>query len=396
MYKLIFTILGILIVFSLLGTVLGINEVFLNTVMGFAVAITVGLTGNNFYRLHALKRIREMPESNINGVELLRNEIQLRGGTSWKGIFGTLMLLGVYILIVMNMFTFVPSNIKTTESEPDYSIESEIIEVLEDNIQALENENIDEYMSKVYTHAEQTTFAETKKMLSDIFVNFDLAYELRDFEFLSISEQEVKVRVTQITTLVKGENFQDNESIFIHTLKPQKEEWKFFNSEVESINDLDENQSVKKNSESTSKESSNITTLQAPSMFNFFITKKIDVNNDGVLEKISFRGEPEGSSNYLNDNIEIVVEFDGTEITPLTVSAENAPILYFYDINQDGWMELFYETGARIIGTEMYKFTSDGLEKVTTLNGSVEKFTPNEVITSEYNYIFDKSLIVSN
>ncbi|MCZ8531999.1 DUF2628 domain-containing protein [Psychrobacillus psychrodurans] len=396
MYKPIFSILGISIVINLLGTVLGIDEVILNTVIGLAVSFTVGITGNNFYRLHALKRTREMSESNISDVELLKNEIQLRGGTSWKGVFGTIVLIGVYLLIVMNMGRFVLTNNKITESEPDYNIEFEIKKVLEDNIQALENENMDEYMSMVYTHAEQTTFAETKKMLSDLFENFDLAYELKDFEFLSISEQEVKVRVTQITTLVEGENFQDNESIFIHILKPQKEEWKFFNSEVESIKYLAEDQSVKTNSETISNEPSYITALQAPSMFDFFITKKIDVNNDGILETISFRGGPEESSSYSNNNVEIIVELDDTDMTSLTISAENAPILYFYDINHDGWMEIFYETGARIIGTEMYQFTPDGLAKVTTLNGSVVKFNPNEVITSEYNYIFDKSLIVSN
>lgn len=395
MYKPIFSIVGFIIVINLLVKVLGIDEIILNAVMGFAVSFTVGITGNNFYRHHALKRIREMSNSNVSDVELLKNEIQFRGGTSWKGVFA-LVLLGVSLLIVMTMLRFVPTNNKITELDPDSNIESEIMKVLEGNIQALEKENMDEYMSQVYTHAEQTAFVEIKKMLNDLFVNFDLAYELRDFEFLSISEQEVKVRVTQITTLIEGENFRDNESIFIHTLKPQKEEWKFFDSEVESIKYFEEDHSIKIDSEPSSNETSYITTLKAPSMFDFFIEDKIDVNNDGILETISFRGGAIGGSSYLNGNVEIAVEFDGLEITPLTLSAENAPVLYFYDINQDGWMELFFETGARIIGTEMYEFTPDGLAKVTTLNGSVEKFAPNEIITSEYNYVFDKSLIVSN
>ena len=394
-YKPIFSILGVFIVINLLVTVLGIDEVIFNAVMGFAVSFTVGITGNNFYHRHALKRIREVSESNISDVKLLKNDIRLRGGTSWKGVFVTFVLLGVSLLIIMTMLKFFPSINQVTESEPDSNIESEIIKVLQGNIQALENENMDEYMSKVYTHAEQTTFAEIKKMLNDLFENFDLAYELRDFEFLSISEQEVKVRVTQITTLVEGENFRDNESIFIHTLKPQKEEWKFFDSEVESIKYLAEDQSVVSNAETISNDSSYIPTLKAPSMFDFFIEDKIDVNNDGILEIISFRGGAIGGSSYLNENVEIVVEFDGIEITPLTLSAENAPILYFYDINQDGWMEIFFETGARIIGTEMYEFTPDGLAKVTTLNGSVKKLAPYEIITSEYNYVFDKSLIVN-
>lgn len=396
MYRPIFSILGIFILLDIVVTVLGIDDTNFNNVIGFVVSCTLGITGNNFYRLHALKSIRELPESNTSDPELLKNEIQLRGGTSWKGVFVALALFVVYLLIVMTILTFVPSINKTTESESDYNIEFEIIEVLEENIQALENENMDEYMSMVYTNTEQTTFAETQQILNNIFENFDLAYELSNYEFLSISELEVKVRVTQITTLVEGEDFRDNESIFIHTLRQQKEEWKFFNSEVESINYLDEDQSVNTNVETFSDETSYITKLQAPSMFDFFITEEIDVNNDGVLETISFKGAAEESDSYLNENVEIVVDFEAYEKMPLTLSAENAPILYFFDINQDGWMELFFETGARITGTEMYQFTSDGLAYVTTLNGSVKEFTPYEAITSEGNYIFDKSLIVTN
>lgn len=94
--------------------------------------------------------------------------------------------------------------------------------------------------------------------------------------------------------------------------------------------------------------------------------------------------------------MEIIVEFDTGEISSLMVSAENAPTLYLYDIDQNGWMELFFETGALLTGTEIYQFTSEGLAHAITLNGSVERFNPNEVITSEGNYIFDQFLKVVN
>jgi len=389
MYKQVLLIIGVFLVIDLAVTLLGIDNTIPNSVIGLASAFTFGITGNNFYRLHALKKIREMMHGSIIDPNLLQKEIQLSGGVSWKGVFTTLGLFVVYVSIAMTIFTFVPSINKTTETH--YDIEFEVIELLENNIQALESENIDEYMSMLNRDDDE----QTQQMLIEIFENFDLAYEMSDYEFLSISEKEIKVRITQTTTLVKGENFRDNESIIIHTLREQKAKWKFFESEVESISYLDEDKSIQNNSDILSNESTYIT-LQAPSMFEFIVTEEIDVNNDGALETVSFKGGSEESYVYLNENVEIIVEFDTGEISSLNVSAENAPTLYLYDIDQNGWMEVFFETGARLTGTEMYQFTSDGLGHSTTLNGSVEKFNPNEVITSEGNYIFDQFLKVAD
>lgn len=387
MYKQIIFIMGIFLITDLFVTILGLDDTILNNAISFAVAFTLGITGNNFYRLYALKKIREMMKGSTIDPNLLQKDIQIRGGTSWKGIFTTLGLFVVYVLIAMAIFTFVPSINKTTETH--YDFEFEVIELLENNIQALESENIDEYMSMLYVDDNDE---QTQQMIREIFENFDLAYEMSDYEFLSISEKEVKVRVTQTTTIVDGEDYRDNESIIIHTLRAQKEKWKFFESEVESIRYLDEDKLVQ---DILFNESTYIT-LQAPSMFEFIVTEKIDVNNDGALEKVSFKGGSEESYVYLNENVEIIVEFDTGEISSLKVSAENAPILYLYDIDRDGWMEVFFETGARLTGTEMYQFTSNGLAHATTLNGSVEKFNPNEVITSEGKYIFDQFLKIAD
>ncbi|MFJ7825436.1 DUF2628 domain-containing protein [Psychrobacillus sp. NPDC096623] len=397
MYKSIFLILGIFIVIDLVVAILGMDDAILDNAIGFAVSCTLGICGNNLYRLHALKRIRELRDDNLTNPELLLDEIQLNGGTSWKGAFASVGFFSIYVLIAMCIFSFVPALNSTTkaENDEDYDTELEIIEVLESNMQALESEHVDDYMATVYEDEDQTIYEETKKMVKDLFANFDLAYEMNDFEFLSISRQEVKVRVTQTTTLIKGENFRNNESVFIHTLKRQKEQWKFSETEVESVNYLGEAQSVQINENSISNELAYIT-LKADSMYDFFITEEMDVNDDGFLEVVTFKGGPEVGDSYLNEQVEILVEFETGAVSSLTVDAENAPTLYLYDINLDGWMELFYETGYRLTGTDIYQFTPDGLEYVDTFVGAIERLDEYEVYTNKNYYTLDKNLMVTN
>lgn len=248
MYKTIFLILGIFIVIDLIVAILGIDNGVLDNALGFVVSCTLGICGNYLYQLHALKRIRALRNENLTNSELLLDEIQLSGGPSWKGAFASLGLLSIYVLIALCIFSFVPVLNSTTK------VENEIIEILESNIQALENEHVEDYMASVYVVEDQIIKEETKKMVIDIFATFDLAYEINDLEFLSISKQEVKIRVTQTTTLIKGENFRNNEAVLIHTLKRQKDQWKFSETEVESVNYLGEAQSVRINENSISYE----------------------------------------------------------------------------------------------------------------------------------------------
>lgn len=45
-------------------------------------------------------------------------------------------------------------------------------------MQALERKYVDDYMATVYIDVDQTIYEETKKMLKDLFVSFNLAYEM--------------------------------------------------------------------------------------------------------------------------------------------------------------------------------------------------------------------------
>ena len=133
----------------------------------------------------------------------------------------------------------------------------------------------------------------------------------------------------------------------------------------------------------------NYFTLEAPEMFDFLVSEEIDINNDGTLETVNLIGGPEESNGDLNENVEITIDFEEVSI-PITLLAESAPILYIYDIDQDGWMELFYETGNRVKTIEMYRYSDEGFNHHATINGKLVELTPFEVITDKEIYTFNE------
>ena len=399
MYKYIFLFLGIFLIIDLAISIFGIDDTVLNNVIGIAVAVTLGISGNNLYRQHALKKIRESMEMNNNDNDILQEEIKIRGGGSWLGVLVAVGLLIVYLLIALVIFTFIPTfndhsetknvdstiqQIATTEKKQT-DIEVEIIDLIEKNVQALEDENLDDYMLMVYIDDDQSSYIQTEQMVRDLINSYDLSYEISVDEFLSISDQEVKVRVTQTTTLIEGEDFRDNKASVVHTLRWQNDGWKFFGSEIDEVTYVEEEQMQ----QAFTTNIYNYITLEAPEMFDFLVSEEIDINNDGTLETVNLIGGPEESNSNMNENVEITIDFEELSI-PITLLAESAPILYIYDIDQDGWMELFYETGNRVKTIEMYRFSDEGLNHHSTINGKLVELTPFEVVTDKEIYTFNE------
>ncbi|WP_169891057.1 DUF2628 domain-containing protein [Litchfieldia alkalitelluris] len=404
-YKPILIMMAIFLAIDLVVVLIGLDDTNINNAIGISVAVYFGIWGNFLYRKHASKHIKEMINQHQSD-EIIERELKIRGGGSWKGVFVALGLFVSYLVLAMVIFMFVPSIPQFSEVNPvntsleipvnqentNEDIEAEITDFLHANIEALENEDLDEYMLMVYQGEDPSLYNQTQGMLEVMFESYDITYDISDIEFLTVSDQEVKVRLTQTSILVDGEEYQDNETIMIHTVKPQDGRWKFFESEIESVHYLDEEEEevVTNTDQVVTSNDSPYIKLEADDMFDFRVTETIDVNNDGVFETVILQGAPEDGDSYLNENVEIIVEFDGGS-TSVIVSAENAPSLYVYDIDQDGWMDLLYETGYRIHTVDMYLLGKEGLEYYTTFDGSVEDLRPYEVVTDSDTYTFNEA-----
>ncbi|MCQ6274724.1 DUF2628 domain-containing protein [Bacillus sp. V3B] len=252
MFKPIIWAIVIFLIIDLVVLLFGIDDTMVNSAIGIGMAMSFGLSGNYFYRQHAIKTIANIMDKHPHNEAAVRNEIRLQGGASWKGALGSVGLWIVYIAAVFVMITFVPplnqpsgetnipSSIPVSEriEKTDKDIENEIIDLIHKNMQALENEDLEEYMSML-SKEDTTLYYQTEEMLTNLFTHYDVTYEISDIEFLTISEDRVKVRLTQTSKLVEGEEYRDNESILTHTIKKEDSDWKFLASEAESVHYLD-------------------------------------------------------------------------------------------------------------------------------------------------------------
>lgn len=396
MYKPIFIAIILFLIFDFVILFLPIDETYANSGIGIAIGMTMGFWGNYFYRNHAIKKIASIQRQYGHNPELIQHEIKLQGGTSWLGAFGAVGLFFVYILLTFLMLTSVPDFThysKVVSSTPEIQefdeeeVKDEISYLLKKNTKALEDEDLDAYMSMI-DEENSVIYAQTEEMLEALFEEYDLSYEISDTEFISITEDRVRVQVTQLTTKVSGAEYRDNESVLLHTLINRDGKWKFSKSDAKSVNYFDENVAEE---DSILSSLSSAIMIQAPDMFDFNVSENVDVNNDGIPEIVSLQGGPMVDDEFLNEQVEITVQFESDSFrTSVDVMAEDSPTLYLYDINEDGWMELFYETGYRISLVEVYQFGEEGLQYYSTLEGNVEEFHPFEVVTSEDIYSFEQ------
>jgi hypothetical protein len=109
-------------------------------------------------------------------------------------------------------------------------IKNEILKVLQQNLDATQNENAAAVLETI--HEDSPQLSSTKGGMEYVFKNFDIRYELEDVKFISISNEEVKVIYQQTTKAVGGSGFTNTRSIGIHTLKKSKDgKWKIFGTE---------------------------------------------------------------------------------------------------------------------------------------------------------------------
>lgn len=129
-------------------------------------------------------------------------------------------------------------NYTAQAQQPNQSEEQRIRAVIDLQIKALNEENINVYMSTVSKSSPQYDL--TQDLLSKLFQFYDVKYEINALEFVSISADEAKVRATQTTTKIQGPDFKDNKAVIIHILRKEQGEWKFYSSEVDSIDYVNE------------------------------------------------------------------------------------------------------------------------------------------------------------
>jgi hypothetical protein len=110
-------------------------------------------------------------------------------------------------------------------------------ETVRSQIKALNNEDLDAYMS--YMHPDNPSYESTRQQLADLLEKYDLHYTLEKIEKVSVTEDEVKASFVQLTEKVSGPAFSNNRITGIHTLRKDNGKWKIFATTTSSLAAVD-------------------------------------------------------------------------------------------------------------------------------------------------------------
>lgn len=251
MYGMILAILGIYLLIDIVDYFFVLD---LGQTSGpqIGIAVVLGMLGNQLYKDHVKRQVQKIKQQRGEKAAVV---VQANGGPSWGGFWLSVLMVGVYVVLTITLFAISPSGASPDDSEAtmessevnddpsEEEIEQDITTVLEDNINALQNKDIDGYLEMIYQDdATDELYQETEDTLNELFDHHDLNYEINNIEFISVAPDEVVVDLTQTTRWIGGSPYDDNESIVAHTLRRQEGEWKFYNSEIKNVEYLAENE----------------------------------------------------------------------------------------------------------------------------------------------------------
>ena len=111
------------------------------------------------------------------------------------------------------------------------AVESQLKEVMLDNIKSTEAEDIEGTMKTV--HSKSPLYQATRKQLSQLFgKHLGMKYELVSLKYLATDGDYAFARVHQRTTKEPATNFKNNETDILVAFRKESGGWKFWNQVV--------------------------------------------------------------------------------------------------------------------------------------------------------------------
>ncbi|UMZ73033.1 hypothetical protein [Natranaerofaba carboxydovora] len=137
-----------------------------------------------------------------------------------------------FLTVVLAIFMLVTVGCGEQEEELDISQEekNEIVAVIERNLEATEDEDIDAFSETMYqNHPDFEIAVEETKQL---FEQFDLEYELEILDVSLADEETATVEFEQETRAENGEDFEDNTATGVHEVRIEDGQWKIYETEI--------------------------------------------------------------------------------------------------------------------------------------------------------------------
>ena len=112
-----------------------------------------------------------------------------------------------------------------------------IISVLQANIKAAENENLNGFMQTI--HPDSPAFESTRSFMKKAFAEYDFNYEIVEANVLEVSGDVARVSYIQITRKKSGPDaISDNQVRGEHILKKADGRWKIYSTNAQQYTDL--------------------------------------------------------------------------------------------------------------------------------------------------------------
>lgn len=103
--------------------------------------------------------------------------------------------------------------------------------VVEENMTATQNEDMDRMMNTI--HQQSPSYQATRQQVAPLFQQYDLTYELNDYEFVGMTGEFAVVKVRQTTRKVGGTAaFNNNELELLQAFKKEGGQWKFWSQSI--------------------------------------------------------------------------------------------------------------------------------------------------------------------
>jgi DNA-dependent RNA polymerase auxiliary subunit epsilon len=133
--------------------------------------------------------------------------------------------------------TVSPKKEETPTPPKKEDVEAEVRRVVEANAQHFNKEDLTKYMETISSSA--LAYEQTKKVSQALFQQFDLRLEIVEFKLLTFTDTAATVEVVQkATSKVPTPTYLDNISTTTHFLIKENGTWKFSNSAIKKMTDL--------------------------------------------------------------------------------------------------------------------------------------------------------------
>lgn len=114
---------------------------------------------------------------------------------------------------------------------------AELETLVMENLKATEAEDMNTMLETI--HTQSPSYAQTEKLSAHLFENYDVKYELQQFQFVGIDGEYAIARYKFSTKRVAGGDFKDNTLDTFHVFRKENGKWKIWSQaalEIDYIN----------------------------------------------------------------------------------------------------------------------------------------------------------------